>query len=52
MYLADLYTIPANLTGIPAISVPYGTVNKDGKELPVGIQFMTNHWREDIILSL
>ena len=52
MYLADLYTIPANLTGIPAISVPYGTVDKDGTQLPVGIQFMANHRREDILLSL
>lgn len=52
MYLADLYTIPANLTGIPAISVPYGTIDKEWIELPVGIQFMANHWREDVLLSV
>lgn len=36
MYLSDVYTIPANLTGNPAISVPCGTGSESG--LPVGIQ--------------
>ncbi|MBO2450592.1 Asp-tRNA(Asn)/Glu-tRNA(Gln) amidotransferase subunit GatA [Actinomadura barringtoniae] len=38
MYLADLWTIPANLTGNPAISVPCGLADEDG--LPVGLQVM------------
>ncbi len=41
MYLEDIFAAPANLTGIPALSVPCGTVTHDGKELPVGIQFMS-----------
>lgn len=40
MYLEDIFAAPANLTGIPAISVPAGTINRDGVELPIGIQFM------------
>jgi aspartyl-tRNA(Asn)/glutamyl-tRNA(Gln) amidotransferase subunit A len=38
MYLADLCTIPANMTGNPAISVPCGLADEDG--LPVGLQIM------------
>jgi len=41
MYLEDIFAAPANLTGIPAISVPKGNVVRDGKTLPVGIQFMS-----------
>lgn len=40
MYLADLYTIPANLAGIPAISLPMGMVEDRGEQLPVGVQLM------------
>ncbi|GAB3404633.1 Asp-tRNA(Asn)/Glu-tRNA(Gln) amidotransferase subunit GatA [Schumannella luteola] len=38
MYLNDLTTIPANLAGVPGISLPAGLADEDG--LPVGIQFM------------
>jgi aspartyl-tRNA(Asn)/glutamyl-tRNA(Gln) amidotransferase subunit A len=41
MYLEDIFAAPANLTGIPAISVPGGTVERDGVSLPVGVQFMS-----------
>ncbi len=37
MYLSDLYTVTANLAGLPAVSVPCGT---DSQGLPVGLQFM------------
>lgn len=42
MYLADRFTIPASLAGLPAISVPFGTA--DG--LPVGIQLTANRYDE------
>ena len=48
MYLTDIYTVSANLAGIPGISVPCGTV--DG--LPIGAQFMAPKWREDTLLRL
>ncbi len=37
-YLNDATTIPANLAGIPGISLPIGTASEDG--LPVGLQLM------------
>ncbi|MCD5382481.1 MAG: Asp-tRNA(Asn)/Glu-tRNA(Gln) amidotransferase subunit GatA [Candidatus Pacebacteria bacterium] len=43
MYLADIFTVPINLTGVPAISIPTGTVERDGKQLPVGVQYIAPH---------
>lgn len=48
MYLTDIYTVSANLAGIPGISVPCG--NHNG--LPIGVQFMAPKWREDTLLKL
>jgi aspartyl-tRNA(Asn)/glutamyl-tRNA(Gln) amidotransferase subunit A len=39
MYLEDVFTVTANLTGMPAISVPMGMVERDGNQLPTGIHF-------------
>lgn len=49
MYLADIFTVPANLAGVPAISVPSGTT-ADG--LPVGIQFIAPHFSEDRLFEI
>lgn len=46
MYLEDIFTVPANLIGIPALSVPSGFVPVEGRELPLGIQFMAPHFEE------
>ncbi len=40
MYLEDLYTVPANLAGLAAISVPAGTAEVGGVRLPVGVQLI------------
>ena len=39
MYLEDVFTVTANLTGMPAISVPMGMVEREGTKLPIGIHF-------------
>ncbi len=49
MYLNDIFTIPANLAGLPAISVPCGITSSG---LPVGIQFMAQRFNEKNILRL
>ena len=43
MYLNDIFTIPANIAGLPAISAPCGT-GEDG--MPVGLHLIANHWDE------
>ncbi len=49
MYLADIYTVTADLVGIPGISVPCGK-SKDG--LPIGVQILGKHFDEATILRL
>jgi aspartyl-tRNA(Asn)/glutamyl-tRNA(Gln) amidotransferase subunit A len=49
MYLADLLTIPANLAGLPAISVPCGF---DSQGLPIGLQLMAPVLQEERLLQL
>ena len=48
MYMSDLYTVPANLTGMPAISFPCGKV--DG--MPVGAQLMADHFCEKTLFKV
>lgn len=49
MYLADIFTVHANISGHPAISVPCGT-HSNG--LPIGVQLMGNNFCEDELLAL
>jgi aspartyl-tRNA(Asn)/glutamyl-tRNA(Gln) amidotransferase subunit A len=49
MYLSDIYTIPANLAGIPAISIPCG-FSKEG--LPIGMQILANYFEEKKLLHI
>jgi aspartyl-tRNA(Asn)/glutamyl-tRNA(Gln) amidotransferase subunit A len=49
MYLADLLTIPANLAGLPAISVPCGF---DPQGLPIGLQLITGVLEEPKLLRV
>lgn len=49
MYLSDLFSVPANIAGIPAISIPSGK-NKEG--LPFGLHIMAPFLREDILFTI
>ncbi len=51
MYLGDIYTVTANLTGVPALSFPIGTVNEEGKELPIGGQLFGKWFDEEGLLA-
>lgn len=59
VYLADIFTITANMIGAPAISLPSGFIEVEGlsageagKKLPLGIQFMASHGREDLLFEV
>jgi aspartyl-tRNA(Asn)/glutamyl-tRNA(Gln) amidotransferase subunit A len=43
MYLADLFSVQANVVGVPAISIPCG---KDSKGLPIGLQVIADDFEE------
>lgn len=52
MYLADIFTIAANLAGICGISIPCGDVELEGKKLPVGLQIMAPAFEEARLLRI
>jgi aspartyl-tRNA(Asn)/glutamyl-tRNA(Gln) amidotransferase subunit A len=49
MYLEDIFTVTANLTGMPAISVPCGVAKTGGKDLPIGLQLTARHGEESLL---
>jgi len=49
MYLSDIHTIPVNLAGIPAISIPCGFSHEG---LPIGLQIMGKHFDEGMLLRV
>jgi aspartyl-tRNA(Asn)/glutamyl-tRNA(Gln) amidotransferase subunit A len=49
MYLNDIYTVTANLAGIPGLSVPCGL---SGAGLPIGMQLLGSHWSEPTLFRL
>jgi aspartyl-tRNA(Asn)/glutamyl-tRNA(Gln) amidotransferase subunit A len=49
MYLADVFTIPVNLAGLPALSVPCGFTRQ---ELPIGLQIIAPPFREETLLQV
>jgi aspartyl-tRNA(Asn)/glutamyl-tRNA(Gln) amidotransferase subunit A len=51
MYLADIYTVTADLAGIPGISVPCGKTRSD-PPLPVGMQLLAKHFDEARLLQV
>ncbi|MEK7117018.1 MAG: Asp-tRNA(Asn)/Glu-tRNA(Gln) amidotransferase subunit GatA [Patescibacteria group bacterium] len=51
-YLADIFTVTANIVGCPAISLPSGFSENNGKKLPLGIQLMSSHMSENILFEI
>ena len=49
MYLADIFTASANLTGIPGISIPVGN---DSENLPIGMQFLAPQFKEGVLIQV
>ncbi len=52
MYLMDTFTVTANLTGNPAISLPMGAVVREGVSLPVGLQLTAAHGCEHTLFEI
>ena len=54
MYLVDIYTIPVNIAGLPAVSIPCGFATPDDGDtaLPVGLQLIGPHLAEDRLLNI
>lgn len=51
MYLADIFTVPVNIAGVPAISIPSGFVEEEGAKLPLGMQFIAPHFGEPALFE-
>jgi aspartyl-tRNA(Asn)/glutamyl-tRNA(Gln) amidotransferase subunit A len=52
MYLEDVFTVTADLTGMPAISVPMGNVERGGASLPTGIHFTAPLGADDRLFTI
>ena len=52
LYLEDIFTVPANLAGVPAISIPSGFNEVNGKKLPLGLQIFASQGGDDILFSV
>jgi len=48
LYMADVFTVPINLAGVPAISVPCGFAGN----LPIGLQLIGRHFGEHVVLKV
>ncbi|MBI2474619.1 MAG: Asp-tRNA(Asn)/Glu-tRNA(Gln) amidotransferase subunit GatA [Candidatus Taylorbacteria bacterium] len=51
MYLADVFTVIANMAGIPGVSLPSGFAEVDGKQLPIGFQLMANYGEDALLFK-
>ncbi len=52
MYLADIFTVTANIAGIQAISLPSGFALVEGKQLPLWVQFMAAHGQDEALFEI
>ena len=49
MYLEDIFTLPANLVGVPGLAIPVGF---DGDEMPIGMQLMGANFSEELLFGI
>lgn len=49
MYMADIFTVPANLAGVPALSIPSG---KGSDNMPIGLHFMAPWFAENVLFDI
>ena len=52
LYRQDIFTVPVNLTGVPAMSLPMGKVEREDIELPVGVQYIAPHGAENRLFDI
>lgn len=52
MYLEDIFLVTANLAGVPALSLPFGQVDRSGASLPVGIQLIAPWFKESSLFNV
>jgi aspartyl-tRNA(Asn)/glutamyl-tRNA(Gln) amidotransferase subunit A len=52
MYRQDIFTVPVNLTGVPALSFPMGTVERESIALPVGVQYIGPHGGDSVVFDI
>lgn len=52
LYKQDIFTVPVNLTGVPALTFPMGSVSRDHVSLPVGVQYIAPHGGDDLLFTL
>jgi aspartyl-tRNA(Asn)/glutamyl-tRNA(Gln) amidotransferase subunit A len=52
MYREDIFTVPVNLTGVPALSFPMGMVKRDNISLPVGVQYIAPHGGDNRLFDI
>jgi len=51
-YLADIYTVTANIGWFPAVNIPTGSITENGEVFKLWVQLMANHWREDLLFGI
>jgi aspartyl-tRNA(Asn)/glutamyl-tRNA(Gln) amidotransferase subunit A len=52
MYTQDIFTVPANIAGLPAISLPSGSIDVGGKKLPLGIHLTGARFQESTLFDI
>lgn len=52
MYRQDIFTVPVNLTGVPAITFPMGTAKRDDVSLPTGVQYIARHGDDSRLFAI